>query len=66
MIYSWQNIVLAFKKARKGKTKKDYVRKFEKNLLENLEQLQFELMSGIYKPKQLVNFVIRDPKTRKI
>ena len=65
-IYSWENIVLAFKKARKGKTKRGYVKRFEENTLENLKQIQFELMSETYKPKPLVNFVIRDPKTRKI
>jgi RNA-directed DNA polymerase len=63
-IYSWQNIVLAFKKARKGKTKKKYVLEFQKECLNNLQQLRFELMSETYKPKPLKSFVIRDPKTR--
>jgi hypothetical protein len=31
-IYSFENIYLAWKKARKGKTKRDYVLEFEKNL----------------------------------
>jgi len=65
-IYKWENIILAYKKARKGKTKKLYVKQFELNLLENLEQLQFELMTKTYKPKPLIHFVLRDPKTRKI
>ncbi len=65
-IYKWENLLLAFKKARRGKTKKDYVIKFEENLIENLQQLQFELMTQTYKPKPLKTFIIRDPKTRKI
>ena len=31
-VYNLNNLVLAYKKARKGKTKKDYVIEFEKNL----------------------------------
>jgi len=65
-IYKWENLLLAFSKARKGKTKKDYVIKFEENLIENLQQLQFELMTNTYKPKPLKTFILRDPKTRKI
>ena len=65
-IYRWQNLLLAFSKARKGKTKKDYVKKFEENLIVNLQQLQFELMIQKYKPKPQKTFILRDPKTRKI
>ena len=65
-IYKWENLLLAFKKARRGKTKKDYVIKFEENLIENLQQLQFELMTQTYKPRPLKTFILRDPKTRKI
>ncbi|MBU3924173.1 MAG: hypothetical protein KJ592_04605 [Nanoarchaeota archaeon] len=65
-IYEWRNLVLAFEKARKGKTKKDYVIEFQENTIDNLEQLQFELMSMSYKPKSLETFILRDPKTRKI
>ena len=65
-IYGWENLALAFKKARRGKTKKGYVLEFEKNLVENLQQLQFELMTLTYKPRLLKTFILRDPKTRKI
>ena len=63
---SYENLLLAFKKARKDKTKKDYVIKFEENLENNLKILQFELVNKIYKPRKLKLFIIRDPKTRKI
>ena len=63
---SYENLFLAFKKARNGKTKKDYVIEFEKNLKENLLQLQIELLLHSYKPEPLQTFILRDPKTRKI
>ncbi|MEK6935999.1 MAG: hypothetical protein AABW67_04360, partial [Nanoarchaeota archaeon] len=65
-IYNLKNLILAWKKARKGKTKKYYVIEFEKGLGDNLRQLKFELMSQTYKPKPLKTFILRDPKTRKI
>ena len=65
-ICDWKNLVLAWKKARKGKTRKIYVMEFEADLRNNLLKLQEELKNQIYKPKPLVNFIIKDPKTRKI
>jgi retron-type reverse transcriptase len=65
-IYSMKNLILAWKKARKGKTKKDYIIEFEKNLRDNLKLLHYELKHQYYKPKSLVTFILRDPKTRKI
>ena len=63
---SYENLELAFKKARKGKTLKLYVIEFEANLDENLKQLQQELLFHAYRPKPLETFILRDPKTRKI
>ena len=63
---SYDNLLLAFKKARKHKTTKEYVIQFEKNLEHNLLLLRSELLLHCYKPKPLVDFIIRDPKTRKI
>ena len=60
------NLANAWKEARKGKTKKLYVIEFERNLRENLLQLRKELLEQTYKPQQLVTFILRDPKTRKI
>src|SRR3989338_2276754 len=65
-IYDFDNLLLAYQKARKGKTKKFYVIKFEKNLEKNLLDLQFELKNKFYKPLPLETFILRDPKTRKI
>ena len=63
---SYDNLFLAYKKARKHKTTKDYVIEFEKNLKHNLLLLRYELLLHCYKPKPLINFIVRDPKTRKI
>jgi retron-type reverse transcriptase len=65
-IYSMRNLILAWQKARKSKTKKDYVIEFEKNLRDNLKALHYELKYFYYKPKSLITFILRDPKTRKI
>lgn len=65
-IYNLSNLILAWKKARKHKTKKDYVIEFEANLIENLLQLQKELRNQTYFPQPLKTFILRDPKTRVI
>ena len=65
-ITSFDNLYLAYKKARKGKTKKDYVKDFSLNFSKNLEKLRAELMFHSYNPKPLETFIVRDPKTRKI
>ncbi len=66
VIISLGNLTLAWRKARKGKTKKNYVIFFEENLIENLLKLQKELKSQTYFPRKLKTFILRDPKTRKI
>ena len=63
---SRENLEKAFKMARKGKTKKSYVINFEKNLDEELNKLQEELIDETYTPKKLQRFIVRDPKTRVI
>ena len=65
-IISLGNLTLAWRKARKGKTKRDYVIYFEESLIENLLQLYEELKNQTYSPKPLKTFILRDPKTRKI
>lgn len=65
-ICAYENLENAFKKARKGKTTKQYIVEFEKNLKENLNQLRTELIFHTYLPKSLKTFILRDPKTRKI
>ena len=61
-----ENLFLAHLKARKGKTKKPYIKKFEENFVDNLKALHEELKNQTYKPHFLKKFIIRDPKTRTI
>lgn len=63
---SYENLELAFRKARKRKTTKPYVIEFESNLKENLNQLNRELETLSYRPRPLTTFSVRDPKTRRI
>ncbi len=63
---SYDNLLLAFQKARKRKSKKIYVINFEKNLNKNLKVLQEDLINKTYYPSNLKKFIIRDPKTRTI
>lgn len=65
-VCSLDNLNSAFKKAKKGKSKKDYVISFELNLKENLECLKQDLINKNYKPHSLKKFIIRDPKLRTI
>lgn len=65
-VCSYENLYLAYQRARKGKTTKQYVLEFEENLIENLRQLQRELLTQTYQPSPLQGFILRDPKTRKI
>ena len=65
-ICSFENLILAFRKARKGKTKRRYVKRFQKNLRKNLLKLNEELSTQTYQPNKLKTFILRDPKTRKI
>lgn len=63
---SYENLFLAFKKAKKRKSNIIYVIEFEKCLKENLLHLRSELLLHSYSPKPLKTFIVRDPKTRKI
>jgi len=65
-IYNINNLTFAWKKARKGKTKKLYVKEFDVNLINNIKQLHHELKNQTYKPRPLKTFILRDPKTRNI
>ncbi len=65
-ISSYDNLELAWRKARKRKTLKYSVAYFESDLENNLKRLQHELESLTYVPSPVTNFIVRDPKTRKI
>ena len=47
-IYSIENLVYAWQRARKGKTQKDYVIEFEEKLEFNLKTLREELKTQLF------------------
>ncbi len=61
-----KNLRKAYRKARKGKGAKWYIKEFNTHLEKNLLQLQKELCTMTYKPQPMKTFVISDPKTRVI
>lgn len=63
---SKENLIDAYKKAKKGKSKNAQVVTFSENLEKELNKLQQELISFTYKPMQLRRFIVRDPKSRVI
>ncbi|MDE1810545.1 MAG: group II intron reverse transcriptase domain-containing protein [Candidatus Micrarchaeota archaeon] len=63
---SYDNLLLAYRKARKGKAQKDYVIDFEPDLERNLLLLKGELERLEYSPEPIATFILRDPKTRRI
>lgn len=63
-LISWDNLLLAYNKAAKGKRGKGNVALFEHRLEENLFQLQDELRTRQYRPGGYVSFHIHEPKTR--
>jgi RNA-directed DNA polymerase len=65
-VCSSENLLLAFRKARKGKSNKWYVKRFEADLDNELLRLKRELEERTYEPRPLKRFIIRDPKTRVI
>src|SRR3989344_1156890 len=63
---SFENLLLAWQNARKGKTKRRYVKRFQRDLKDNLLKIQQELITQTYNHCELKTFILRDPKTRKI
>ena len=65
-IISFDNLMLAAKKALRGKKDKQHIAEFYFNLENEILALQEELKSKTYKPLPLRTFWIREPKVRKI
>ena len=63
---SFENLYLAWRKARRGKSTKRQVIQFEADLEDNLFTLLDELESGAYQPGRHTNFYVYEPKKRKI
>ncbi len=65
-VYSFENLWLAYRKARRGKRKKASVADFEYGLEDELLQLQAELESETWQPGPYRSFYIHEPKRRLI
>jgi len=65
-IVDWSNLLLAYRKASRGKRGKPSAAGFEHQLADRLIGLQGELESQTYQPGDYVHFMIHDPKHRKI
>ncbi len=63
---SWENLLLAFRRAAKGKRGRPNVAAFEYRLEENLLELQEELCTRTYCPRPYTSFYIHEPKRRLI
>lgn len=63
---SWENLLLAYRKASKGKRGHPSVAAFEYRLEDNLLALQAELQTQTYQPGEYLSFYIHEPKRRLI
>jgi len=65
-ITAWENLLSAYRKAARGKRGKASTAQFEHQIADKLLALQQALTTHTYRPGRYVNFVIHDPKLRKI
>ena len=65
-IYQWDNLLLAYAEARRGKTYSSSYLRFKEYALANLRNLQRRLIDESWKPDPQLQFDIIDPKKRKI
>jgi RNA-directed DNA polymerase len=65
-VYDWDNLLLAYRKASRGKRGKAPAARFEYRLEDNLVTLQEELRDKTYRPGTYHSFYIHEPKRRLI
>ncbi|MCP4755679.1 MAG: RNA-dependent DNA polymerase, partial [Proteobacteria bacterium] len=65
-IHSWENLEMAYRKARRGKRKYEPVVDFEYAWESQLLRLQAELAAQTYRPGPYHSFYIHEPKKRLI
>lgn len=66
LLCEFDNIYAAYRKARRGKSRKEAIKKFEINLLEAVQLISRELRDGTYQPSGYYSFHIFEPKERVI
>ena len=65
-VCDWDNVYLAYRKARKGKRSRPPAASFEFDLETNLVELRRELQEKTYRPGAYTSFYIHEPKRRLI
>jgi retron-type reverse transcriptase len=65
-VTSWENLLLAAQKARRGKSRRPNVARFDLDRETELAELRAELLSGAYRPGAYRTFHIYEPKPRLI
>ena len=65
-VCEWDNLYLAYRKARKGKRSRPPAASFEFDLEANLVELRHELQEKTYRPGAYSSFYIHEPKRRLI
>ncbi len=65
-ILEWDNLLLAFRKARRGKRQQSEIQHFELNLEYELTDIRHNLQSHRYQPGSFHQFQVTDRKTRLI
>jgi retron-type reverse transcriptase len=65
-ITAWDNLIAAWREARRGKRNRPEVRAFEYDLEANLVSLHEHLLRGTWQPGKPRRFCVRDPKWREI
>ena len=61
---TWENLLLAYRRASKGKRGHPAVAAFEHRLEDNLLALQHALRTHTYRPGAYTHFIIHEPKRR--
>ncbi|MEZ5402179.1 MAG: reverse transcriptase domain-containing protein [Bryobacteraceae bacterium] len=65
-VAEWENLLLAWRKAARGKRGKPSVAAFEHQAADRLIDIQHALLRGQWKPGPYVHFFIHEPKHRRI
>lgn len=65
-IYQWDNLLMAYAEARRGKSYSSSYLRFKEYALANLRNLQLRLVEGSWTPDPQLQFDIIDPKKRTI
>jgi hypothetical protein len=65
-IITWENLLLAYHKAARGKRGKSAAATFDFSLADRLLALQDDLIQGTYQPGPYQHFIINEPKRRLI